>query len=241
MANPQSISLHAAGAETVTGTGAAVDITALRQAAKLTLEITALAGTTPTLAVAIETSLSGAGSWQQVVAFASQNAVGTVELVTAKLRRYVRAVWTIGGTLGPSFTFALTGEAHQLYVTPDQAERIAVSTAALSTLSDQEKAEAAIGASSYAEGKIAGAFTMPISAWGDDVRRATADVYVWDALSKRGFNPEDNVLVLERKNDAIKWFGDVAAGRVKPPGIIDATPESYEAGSYVVSRARRGW
>ena len=241
MANPQSISLHASGAETITGTGSSVDITSLRQAAKLTLEITAVAGTTPTLVVAIQTSPSGAGSWQQVAAFASQNAVGTIDLVTAKLSRFVRAVWTITGTLGQSFTFALTGTAHQLYVTPDQAEQIAIPVAALSTLSDQEKAAAAIRASDYAEGKIAGAFTMPITAWGDDVRGATADLYVWHALSKRGFSPEGNELVLERKNDAIKWFGDVSAGRVKPPGIIDATPDSYEAGSYVVTRPRRGW
>jgi phage gp36-like protein len=244
MANPLAITtLHASAAEATSGTGPTVDITALRQAAKLTLEITAVTGSdTPTLTVTIETSPSGTGSWQQVVAFASQGAVGSVDLVTAKLRHFIRARWTITGT-AVSITFALTGEAHQIYATVEQSEGMAIPAAALATLTDQEKAQALLRASDFAEGKIAGSFTMPISAWGDDVRGAVADLYVYHALSKRGFNPElgTDQLIVERKNDATKWLTDVAAGRVKPPGIVDSTPESYEGGSYVVSRARRGW
>ena len=243
MANPLAIAppLHAAGAENSNGQSAAFDISAIRSALKLTLEITAITGTdTPTLALVIETSPSGAGSWQQVGAFPNQTAVGSVDLAVVGCRRYVRARWTLTGTL-PNFTFALTGEAHQLLLTLEQAETLGLPTAALASVSASEKATALLRASDEGYGALENAYKPPITAWGDDVRGACADIFVFHALSRRGFNPEDAELIVKRKDDATSWLRAVANGRLRATGVVDATPEVAETGAYVVSGSARRW
>lgn len=240
MANALAITLHASAAETIAGQGAAVDISALRGALKLALEITVVVGTTPALTLIVETSPSGTTSWQQVAAFAAQSAVGAVDLVLAGCKRFVRVRWTItGGT--PSFTFVLAGEAHQLYATIAEAEGLAIPAPALASLSAEDKAKAILRASDEAHGSLESAYTPPITAWGDDVRGACADLYLWHALGKRGFNPESADLVMKRRDDATSWLTKIANGQKKAAGLVDSTPTIYEASAYVVTQPKRGW
>lgn len=241
MANALAIELHAAGAEAASGQAAAVDIGTIRSALKLTLEITAITGTaTPTLALVIDTSPSGAGSWQTVGTFANQTAVGSVELAVVGCRRYVRARWTLTGT-DPVFTFALAGEAHQLLLTLEQAERLGVPVGTLAEVPAADKADALIRASDEGYGALENAYQPPITAWSDDVRGACADLYVFHALSRRGFNPENADLVVKRRDDARGWLNKVANGQLKATGVVDSTPEVFEGGAYVVSGTKRGW
>lgn len=83
-----------------------------RSAARLTLDVTAVAGTLPTLQVQIETREAYAsGTWRTVDAFVIATAIGSERKSFSGLDRFVRAVCTVGGTGSPSFTFSLTGEA----------------------------------------------------------------------------------------------------------------------------------
>ncbi|MDP9474435.1 MAG: hypothetical protein M3R38_01830 [Actinomycetota bacterium] len=70
------------------------------------LDVTAFAGTGPTLDVVIEDSLDGT-TWNTLVTF-SQKTGGGRQVVdyTAPFADRLRARWTIGGT-APSFTFSV--------------------------------------------------------------------------------------------------------------------------------------
>lgn len=69
------------------------------------LNVTAIAGTTPTLDVKVEDSVDGT-NWNSVQAFTQVTAAGRLVLrITAPFSDLLRVSWTIGGTAGPSFTF----------------------------------------------------------------------------------------------------------------------------------------
>jgi hypothetical protein len=102
------ITLAASAARTATGTGSAVEM-GDSGILRLTLDITAASGTTPTLDVAIQTSQDGSTGWTTVASFAQQTGVATVRKVFAGFDRYARASWTIAGTT-PSFTFSCVGD-----------------------------------------------------------------------------------------------------------------------------------
>jgi hypothetical protein len=73
--------------------------------------VTAHAGTTPTLDVVLETSVDGT-NWDQVGAFPQVTGdVAGRGKAFAGLGRKCRWKWTIGGTAGQSFTFAVAAKA----------------------------------------------------------------------------------------------------------------------------------
>ena len=73
------------------------------------VNVTAVSGTTPTLAVKVEDSVDGT-NWNQVQTTSSITATGItlvrVDLRTTPVTERLRFTWTIGGTT-PSFTFAV--------------------------------------------------------------------------------------------------------------------------------------
>jgi phage gp36-like protein len=247
VANPKAITLHAAGAETITGTGAAVDVEAIRSpgAVRLQLDVTAVAGTLPTLTVTIETSPSGGASgWRALGSFTVFTAAANFPRKTfAETERYVRASWVITGSAGQSFTFSLLGEAHQLYCAPSDISRYALPSAALASVAADVQADACLRATDDAEAGIAGGYTMPITAWPEALRGRVADVAAFYAMKYRGFNPEgSDELIVKANDDAQAWFKAVGQGRIKPPGLVDSSPTVFEAASHVVvSAVRRGW
>src|SRR5260370_19525821 len=81
-----------------------------RAVARLTLNVTAVAGTAPTLDIAIQTRRDDADTWRTIGTFPTANGVANQRLCFNGLDRFVRAVVTIGGTAGPSFTFPLHRE-----------------------------------------------------------------------------------------------------------------------------------
>ena len=107
--------LHPLGAETATANGASVDLTSAAQGSSTAtrpsgavghLHVTAASGTTPTLDVIIQHSTDNA-TWVDLITFTQVTAAGKERIeVTGTVNRYVRAIYTIGGT-GPSFTFAV--------------------------------------------------------------------------------------------------------------------------------------
>ncbi len=98
--------LHASAAETATGQSASVDLSTYAEALA-ELNVTAVAGTSPTMTVSFQTSDDGADWYDMGTAFAAVTAVSKpAALKFTNFGQFVRAVWTIGGTT-PSFTFTL--------------------------------------------------------------------------------------------------------------------------------------
>lgn len=99
-------------------------------------------------------------------------------------------------------------------------------------------------ASGVADGFLAKRFTLPLSAWGDDLRKHVCWLAAFDLISGRGYR-EDSLGAdsLEGRYDkAMTWLRGVALGTSEPQGITDATPSVREThGVVVVSRPRRGW
>ncbi len=104
---PNGLVLHALGAETATGNGSSVDNAAASANGGVgQLQITAKSGTTPTLDVVIQHSTNNS-TWVDLITFTQANAIGAQQIeVTGTVNRYVRAIYTLGGS-GPSFTFAV--------------------------------------------------------------------------------------------------------------------------------------
>jgi len=101
------VTLFASAARTVTATSGAVNTTAYGEG-DFTLNVTAKAGTLPTLDVQLQTRAYG-GAWANVgAAFTQKIDVGAQTLTVDGLRDEVQAIATIGGSAGQSFTFSVT-------------------------------------------------------------------------------------------------------------------------------------
>lgn len=76
-------------------------------AIRMQLDVTAVAGVTPTLDVVVEDSLDGT-NWNVIGIFAQKTAVGRQVInITDLFADRLRVRWTVGGTT-PSFTFSVT-------------------------------------------------------------------------------------------------------------------------------------
>ena len=251
MANPLAVSLHASAAETASGSGSAVDVsldaggvsTYQRGAARLRLAVTAIGGTaTPKLDVVVETRPNDTLPWVQVGAFTQVTVVGYQDLVVAALERYVRVSWVISGT-NPSFTCEVSGTALAIYAMPADLWALSLSARALTGVSSDTVARALIASTDKFAGLIAGGQVMPLASWGDDVRQAVVDVTTYTLLTGAvGMRPgELDGSVKDRHDMALAWGAAIAAGKVTPEGMADATPDEYDAGAYVETDAPRGW
>jgi len=108
-ADTDPVTLAASAARTANGQGAAVEVGAAGTV-RLLMAVTAVAGTSPSATVTVETSHSGAGDWRSLGTFAAKTGVATERKNFGGCDRYVRATWAITGTT-PSLTFAVAGEA----------------------------------------------------------------------------------------------------------------------------------
>lgn len=74
---------------------------------RLQLDVTAFAGTSPTLDVVIEDTLDNT-NWNTIGSFSQKVAAGRQVIdITTLFSETLRVRWTIGGTSGPSFTFSV--------------------------------------------------------------------------------------------------------------------------------------
>lgn len=100
------VTLHASAAETVDGNS--VDLGFPPKDAVFTLDITAVAGTTPTLDVTIEELDPLSGKYSVIDTFAQQiSAVKVRRTLAGPFGNAIRAVWVISTSGGDSFTFSL--------------------------------------------------------------------------------------------------------------------------------------
>ena len=253
MADALAVSLHASGAETSSSSGTAVDIGALRTCLEVRLDVSAASGTFASgqgLIVTVETSTDGTTGWTTVSTFQLLKAVATIDRVIGRCRQYVRASWAITGTGSPSFTFALTGQAHTLYAEISDLA-LAITPSALQSVSDEDKNSQLLRATTDMETALNSAFELPLTAWGHDVRGTTADRATYYIMMARGFDPDnatDQLILLKggvttidgRRTGAQRFLDDIAGGKLKPVGVADATPDDYEGGGFVISDDARG-
>lgn len=239
MTNPLAVTLQASAEVSASASGAAVDIGALRSCLKLRLELSAIAGTTPALAVKIETAPATTGPWQKVADFPTLLAASAKDQVFADCRRYVRATWTLsGGT--PTATFGVSGDAHVLYAKVADVGVHAIQPEAIKSVSAAEQAACCLAATDEADGYLGGGKTLPLTAWGDDLTMQVAQIAAFRVLKRRGFQPDgSDDLIVKGRDDAISWLRGVGRGDIEPPGMIDSTPEVYEAGISVYSDTPR--
>jgi hypothetical protein len=152
----------------------------------------------------------------------------------------VRVRWEIAGG---NAAFSVEGVAHVLYCTP--ADLLAVTPkATLAKATDEDRLLACIAASGIAEGETAAAYTMPLTAWPLEYRHEAARIAVGKLVSgKVGQDPmkgPDESITNDVKN-ALHYFARIAAGKTKPPGLLDTTPTVFEASHYVARGTSRGW
>lgn len=234
MAEALSVALHAMAEESANGSSVAVDIGGRRSAARLVLEV--LAGTSATLNVTVQTSNSASGPWKSVGNFPTVETAARVERSFSGLLQHVQISWTLAAAV----TFAITGEVHTLYATPEQIE---CGPGVLEGIQSSDKAKACIAASGEAEAYLSSAYTLPITAWPAELTRKTGIVAAWNVLFSRGIRPDgaDEVVMMERDR-AVSWFKQIKMGQLRPPGIIDSTPARSETAARVISKNdSRGW
>jgi len=123
--------------------------------------------------------------------------------------------------------------------------RFGLSADALAGVPTATQDEALDGASSMLDGYIASRRKLPLSAWGDDLRRYACGIAAYDLMVTRGYQPgagNDEQLRM-RFDDALDWGARFAAGRVDSPDMVDATPSdaSDERRSVTITNTRRRW
>ena len=224
------------------GNGDAVDLgTSKRPLLKAALSVSLVGGTDPSMAVEVQTSADG-DAWRTLGAFDAVTEEGELVSWFGDADRYIRAKWTLDGN-APVFTAEITGTAYQSFAGLEDLAENSIPAAALADVALVTKARALLRATDEAVSALqSGGFTPPITAWGSDTTGAVCDLAAYYALKQRGFNPEgSDSLILDAADKAKAWLKMVAAEEIEPAGIVDSTPDEYDGGAFVVSRAPRGW
>ncbi len=96
----------------------------------------------------------------------------------------------------------------------------AISEEALRNI-DPEKVDGALAAASrLADSYLASQYTLPLTAYGIDLKMAVASLAAWILVSTAGVNPEGSDQVYAARNDqALRWLESVMRGGVRPAGM----------------------
>jgi hypothetical protein len=99
--------LVVSAARTTSGDTGTLDGWGAAKSLRVQLDVTAFAGTSPTLDVVVEDTIDGT-NWNAVATFAQKTAAGReVVNFSGLFSDKLRVRWTIGGSLGQSFTFSV--------------------------------------------------------------------------------------------------------------------------------------
>lgn len=110
-ADTADVTLKASAAVTASGVGSWIEV-GDRGQARLTLTVTAVSGTSPTIDVEVETASDSSGTNNSTLgSFTQKAAAGSQRLIFHGIDRFVRVKYTLGGSASPSVTFSVSGEA----------------------------------------------------------------------------------------------------------------------------------
>lgn len=135
-----------------------------------------------------------------------------------------------------------------VYTTVAEARKLGLSGRAFADTDAGDLQANLQAASDEASSFLANQYTLPIVAWGDDIKGAVAKIAVYEFLSVRGLNPDGNSSdgnIKDRATQARAWLAMVGKGQATPVGIQDSTPQQV-AGTPgfqpdAVSSSQRGW
>ena len=132
------------------------------------------------------------------------------------------------------------------YCTTDDLAVFGVNANATTGIDSGDVQTAIDGASDLIDGYLRAKFTLPLVAWGKDLRRACAIIAAYDLMSGRGYNPGDpgDDQLRLRYEDVLRWLRDVASGLVSPDVTGSASGDVAGVPSFrarVVSSSQRGW
>lgn len=129
------------------------------------------------------------------------------------------------------------------YATITELHKFGIKADALpATVLDADKTAAISAASALADGYLSSRFKLPLGAWGDDLRQNICAIATFELCAGMvGFNPEagSNLVLLDRKNAAVRWLENVAKGIVTPL-VTEGAPAAL-SGDRVYSDEPRGW
>lgn len=132
------------------------------------------------------------------------------------------------------------------YATIAELGSLGISSEVTSTISSEVLDGLLQAASAQADGYLqsSGRITLPLTAWGVDLKGAVCKLVAWEIMSVIvGHNPDDpnNFVWRDRRDEALKWLESVARGLVMPVGITDAVPTVVETGTAIYTETKRGW
>lgn len=123
--------------------------------------------------------------------------------------------------------------------------RFGLTAEALEDVPTATQDEALDAASAVLDGYVASRKKLPLSAWGDDLRRYACGIAAYDIMVTRGYDPHagNDENLRKRFDDALDWGVRFSAGRVESPEMVDATPTDTtdEHRSFLVTNTRRRW
>lgn len=202
----------AAGAPVTLGTGdAALVVTPRRAGASLQVAVGAALGLQGAETGALTLTVGSATTAAQAAAYvAAQSAAGTWASV-------------IAGGDGSGAVQAAARTALPFVSFP------AGALWSFSTAASPDLLEAIEVAGAIADGYFAAVWRLPLSGWGKDVEQRVGELARWHLLTKRGMDPGQDVARFDPNArtggpGTCRWLQDVAAGLVRPRGIIQATP-----------------
>lgn len=250
MAQATALELLASTALTADGASTAVAITGLQRVAQLTIAVTEYtsSGSGHSVKVYIERRATTSDPWVSDVLAVDDEGNDTLSTMFTGTGSQI-----VGVEVGPltrvrydltnvtSVTLAVSGTMHTVYARPSELGQ-AVLARAIRELSLADKVQACINATADADGRLGLSYKLPLAAWSPDLTLKTAQLAVAQLFSMRGADiGGPDALVFTERDRANSWLNLVAAGRIKPAGIVDATPDVYRAGAVVVSRPPRRW
>lgn len=128
------------------------------------------------------------------------------------------------------------------YCSAEDVTSYAVAGRAIEEISTRERARARLAASADVESSLNAGYVLPILEWGVDVRRACAQLAAAQLFTVRGTDMQGaDAVVFDARDRARAWLTAVANGRIRPPGIVDSTPEEVEFGLAIAGRTSRRW
>lgn len=250
MSNALAIELKSVGAETISGEGPAVDIAyevdgtfyPLRTTLALIVDVDEVSGTLPRLSLTLQTSDASTGPWRDVGFLnetLNENGPDDYDWYVGDCERYVRVKWAISGTT-PSFTFSVAGKAHVAYANRAEMIFYGMSEGVLDQIAEDKKLKALIAASAEMSTNLSVSFTLPITAWGEDITKHTAVLATYTTIAGNFREGLDDDLK-ELKDDSISFLKRIGDGRLRPKTIVDSTPDEEEDSAVITSATPRGW
>lgn len=110
------------------------------------------------------------------------------------------------------------------YSTPTDFKRIAVRAAGLGGKTDAEIQAELSAMYMLINGYICNAYSLPLTAWSEDLKRIEIDLAAYNLLGGVGFQPEANRdPVTERYASAMKRLREIAKGEYHLQGIADSS------------------